>query len=52
MFGHKYNNILQFDIILNNEFIVLKSFIPIFDVAGMGIFQNFWQFPKENLINA
>jgi hypothetical protein len=51
MFGRKYNNILQFDIILNNEFIVFKSFIPIFDMAGM-YFSEFLAIPKKNKINA
>ncbi len=52
MFGRKYNNILQFDIILNNEVVVLKSFIPIFDMVGM-YFSKFLAIPKtKNLINA
>jgi hypothetical protein len=46
-------NILQFDIILNNEFIVLKSFIPIFDMAGMYLFfRIFGNSQKKIKINA
>jgi hypothetical protein len=35
MFDNKNNNILQFNIILNNEVVMLESFIQIFDMMGM-----------------
>jgi hypothetical protein len=45
MFGIQNKNNLQFSITLNNEAIVLESFIQIFCMAGTH-FQSFWQFQK------
>jgi hypothetical protein len=47
MFGIQNNNNLQFSITLNNEAIVLESFIQIFCMAGAH-FQIFLAIPKNN----
>jgi hypothetical protein len=47
MFGIKNNNNLQFGIILNNEAIVLESFIQIFGMVGTH-FSEYLEIPKKN----
>jgi hypothetical protein len=44
MFRSEINNILQFGIILNNEYFKFENFIQIFGMASIYIFQNFQQF--------
>ncbi len=51
MLGSKNNNNLQFDIIVNNEIIVLQSFIEFFGMACILYFKFFWQFHSENIPN-
>jgi hypothetical protein len=45
MFSNQNNNNLQFDIILNNEAIVLETIIWTL-ARHAHILQNFWQFQK------
>jgi hypothetical protein len=47
MFGIKNNNNLQFGIILNNEAIMLESFIQIFGIVDTH-FPEFLEIPKNN----